>query len=79
MILSFCYLPKQIYRAVRTSLGDGRVKRSEAKKEVRKINNTAYSLEDKMASNYKMARKEYKVAKKNLKDERKNATTGLRY
>ena len=57
----------------------GRRKRAEAKKEVRKINNTASSLEDKMISNYKMARKEYRVTKKNLKDERKNATTGLRY
>ena len=57
----------------------GRRKRAEAKKEVRKINNTASSLEDKMISNYKIARKEYRVSKKNLKDERKNATTGLRY
>ena len=57
----------------------GRRKRDEAKKEVRKINNTASSLEDKMIGNYKIARKEYRVAKKNLKDERKNATTGLRY
>ena len=58
---------------------EGRRKRAEAKKEVRKINNTAASLEDKMIGNYKIARKEYRVAKKNLKDERKNATTGLRY
>ena len=58
---------------------EGRRKRAEAKKEVRKINNTASSLEDKMIGNYKIARKEYRVAKKNLKDERKNATTGLRY
>ena len=58
---------------------EGRRKRAEAKKEVRKINNTAASLEDKMIRNYKIARKEYRVAKKNLKDERKNATTGLRY
>ena len=57
----------------------GRRKRAEAKKEVHKINNTASSLENKMISNYKIARKEYRVTKKNLKDERKNATTGLRY
>lgn len=57
----------------------GRRKRAEAKKEVRKINNTVSSLENKMISNYKIARKEYRVDKKNLKDERKNATTGLRY
>ena len=58
---------------------EGRRKRAEAKKEVRKINNTAASLEDKMIRNYKIARKEYGVAKKKLKDERKNATAGLRY
>ena len=57
----------------------GRIQRADAKKEFRKINDEAASLEDIMIKNYKNARKEYRVSKKNLKDERKNATTGLRY
>lgn len=58
---------------------EGRKQRSEAKKEVKKVNNVVDSLEGQMIKNYSSARKQYKLDKKKLKDERKNATTGLRY
>lgn len=58
---------------------EGRKQRSEAKKEYKKADNVAASLEDQMIKNYSNARKQYKQDKKKLKDQRKNATTGLRY